>query len=446
MSKYDFGYDIQKGSTTEWAFNSVQENSRVLEIGPAVGTLTKHLKEDKQCIVDIIEIDEESGKRAARFARFSCIGLEQGDVEKDIWYAEVQDQQYDYIVILDVLEHLKNAPKLLERLKKLLKDDGVLLISVPNMAHNSIIIELYCNKFNYTDVGLLDKTHVHFYSYESLGELLHETGWHPFEKGATQLRVGENEIRNAYEDLPVGMRAALRTREYADVYQFLFKAHKKAEADCEVVLETENLPYTLYEFLALDSLNNILMKQKLNPRKELCVQIPTSSTKDVIRITPINDFCILKGLKITGITESGDEVSLSVNRTNAAQINDLFVFASADPQIFVEKPDGIVKILVNAEFLSFANDDLKWLLDFWKKILEQKDQIEELSDTQKKLYEYIDEKEKYGQELLTANMSYVSQIHNWEKYTQELLAANESYVSQIHKLEERLQSLTQSEI
>ena len=59
MSKYDFGYDIEAGSTMEWAFSIIKNNSEILELGPAIGTLTKHLKEEKNCSIDIVEIDEE---------------------------------------------------------------------------------------------------------------------------------------------------------------------------------------------------------------------------------------------------------------------------------------------------------------------------------------------------------------------------------------------------
>ena len=71
MSKYDYGYQLVEGTTTFWAYNKINEGSSVLEFGPAIGNLAKHLHEDKGCTIDIVEIDLEAGKKAARFARTS---------------------------------------------------------------------------------------------------------------------------------------------------------------------------------------------------------------------------------------------------------------------------------------------------------------------------------------------------------------------------------------
>ena len=149
MSKYDYGYTLLPNTTTAWAFSKIQENSKVLELGPAIGNLAKHLKEEKGCSIDIIEIDEESGKRAAQFARRSLIGIEEGNLEGDLWYTKLSDERYDYIVILDVLEHLKNPKQLLKKVSSLLKEEGKLLVSMPNIAHNSVLINLLNNKFKY---------------------------------------------------------------------------------------------------------------------------------------------------------------------------------------------------------------------------------------------------------------------------------------------------------
>ena len=53
MSKYDFGYNIEENRTNRWAFENVEVNSRVLELGPAGGTLTKSLYEKKKCHIDL---------------------------------------------------------------------------------------------------------------------------------------------------------------------------------------------------------------------------------------------------------------------------------------------------------------------------------------------------------------------------------------------------------
>lgn len=66
------------------------------------------------------------------------------------------------------MEHLHDPAEVLRRVKILLSDEGVILLSVPNIAHNAILLELMQNEFPYKKVGLLDDTHIHFFTYYSL--------------------------------------------------------------------------------------------------------------------------------------------------------------------------------------------------------------------------------------------------------------------------------------
>lgn len=415
MSKYDFGYEIQKGSTMEWAFGQIRNKSEVLELGPAIGTLTKHLKEKKECAVDIIEIDEESGVKAAQYARSSYIGNEKGDLEKKIWYNELRNRQYDYIVILDVLEHLRDAAEILEHLKQMLKKDGEILLSLPNVAHNSVIINLFRNKFEYTDVGLLDRTHLHFYTYESLIRLLEKVGLKAFEKKVLQLRVGEDEIMNSYSDVPIAVQAALRTREYADVYQFLFRITKRADDDRkEVPLLVENLPYTLYQCVVMNTEKKIIKREFFNPRNGIQMHLKTESEAEKLRITPMEDFCVLKNISIKGTDETGKEYRLPVDTSTAAQLEELFIFMDKDPQIFIYKPAGISSVTFEADVLTYGDSGLQFVFPLWKQNIEQKVQIEDYALTQQRLYDYIATKEEYIKEILAANTNYVDQIHQLE--------------------------------
>ena len=79
MGHYNFGFKIMDGTTMSWAENRILPNSTVLEIGPAIGCLTKALHE-KGCQVDIIEIDPEAGASASRFSRQALIGPQNGDI------------------------------------------------------------------------------------------------------------------------------------------------------------------------------------------------------------------------------------------------------------------------------------------------------------------------------------------------------------------------------
>lgn len=371
MSNYDFGYDIHAGSTMEWAINIIQSRSEILELGPAIGTLTKHLKEDKKCMVDIVEIDQEAGDRALKFARNACIGSVNGNLEYDFWYEKLKGNKYDYVVVLDVLEHLKDASEVLLRVKSLLKDDGELILSLPNIAHNSVILELLQNKFDYTKVGLLDETHLHFYTYETLCKLIQNSGLSIFEQKALQMRVGENEIKNSYQDVPMHVAAFLRTREYADVYQFLFRIKKENSDIVREKMKVSNLPYTLYQFIVLNSKAEQIWVEFINPKHKMRVRFSTSEEGDLIRITPLNDYCVIENLHIRGIDLEKNVLELDVKQTTAAVMENEYVFMDQDPQIFIEKPQGIIEIEIEGNFLSYGDESVCCVLPFWKKILEQ---------------------------------------------------------------------------
>ncbi len=145
--------------------DNIEPNSTILEFGPASGRLTRYLKEEKKCDMYIVELDEEAGKIAAQSAKDYVIG----DIQDYVWVEKFAGIQFDYILFADVLEHLTEAAKCCQRKQqKLLKPTGQICLSVPNIAHNSVIIDMINNKFEYKATGIMDNTHVHFYTKDSL--------------------------------------------------------------------------------------------------------------------------------------------------------------------------------------------------------------------------------------------------------------------------------------
>ncbi|MBP3296876.1 MAG: class I SAM-dependent methyltransferase, partial [Lachnospiraceae bacterium] len=164
MGNYDFSLDLESVNTMSVINGWIKEGSRILEFGPANGRLTKYLKEEKDCRMTIVEIDGETGREASAFAEKAYLG-EEGDIEKFKWTAETEP--FDYIIFADVLEHLHCPDRVLKEASDLLKPEGEILVSVPNITHNSILIDLINDRFDYDETGLLDRTHVHFFSYDS---------------------------------------------------------------------------------------------------------------------------------------------------------------------------------------------------------------------------------------------------------------------------------------
>jgi len=86
------------------------------------------------------------------------------------------DIKFDVIVMADILEHLINPEKTLDFfIQNYLKENGTAIISLPNIANWRIRLNLLFGRFNYTDSGILDKTHLHLYTYRTAIRLLKTT-------------------------------------------------------------------------------------------------------------------------------------------------------------------------------------------------------------------------------------------------------------------------------
>lgn len=143
----------------------------VLDIGCATGKLLENLKKNKNCQVFGIESDKEMAKEAARI----CENLICDDVES--CNLPFQKEFFDIIIFADVLEHLKRPDLLLEKLKFYIKRNGCLLISIPNIAFFLARLNLFFGKFDYVEYGIMDKTHLRFFTLKTAKRLIEESGY-----------------------------------------------------------------------------------------------------------------------------------------------------------------------------------------------------------------------------------------------------------------------------
>jgi len=223
MHKYDFDLDLATENSNSKIIKLIAPYKDVLEFGPAFGRMTRYLHDYLKCNVDIVELDQESGKHAAEFSRTACVGEDEGDIEKFEWEKKLGDSKYDYIIFADVLEHLHHPEKVLCVCKELLKEGGCILCSVPNVAHPSIIISLWNNDFTYNDVGLLDNTHVHFFTKSTFLTMVEQCGLYVERIEEISSAVGTNEIRWNYSDVPECVKNQLKFREEGEAYQYIYK-------------------------------------------------------------------------------------------------------------------------------------------------------------------------------------------------------------------------------
>lgn len=142
----------------------------ILEIGASSGYMTKIFSENNN--VDVVEIDKLASEKAALFAKEVYIGSIEDEKIKNKLI-----KKYDYIICADVLEHLVNPDVVLRFLKTKLKKGGVVLISIPNIACWNMRLDLLRGRFDYQESGLLDKTHLRFYTYNIFLKLVENCGY-----------------------------------------------------------------------------------------------------------------------------------------------------------------------------------------------------------------------------------------------------------------------------
>lgn len=144
----------------------------ILDVGCGSGALGDHLKKlNPEAIVHGVDCSTDAGAIAIhRLDSFSCIDLDNQPLPNF-------DLKFDLIILGDVLEHLKRPDLFLDNLKGLLKIDGSIILSIPNVAYYRIRRHLFLGRFNYTTTGILDKTHLRFFTFDTLSELIDSCGY-----------------------------------------------------------------------------------------------------------------------------------------------------------------------------------------------------------------------------------------------------------------------------
>lgn len=178
QNKYDykleeFKFDKNRKNDSHISIiNLVQERSTVLDIGCATGLIANILVNEKQCTVDGVEYDVEAFNICKKSQLFRNIFNFSITDKENKNFEILKKNKYDYIILADILEHLINPWDVLISIHDLLKDHGQIIISLPNIAHIDIIKGLINGNFNYNSLGLLDTTHLRFFTFKSFCDMV----------------------------------------------------------------------------------------------------------------------------------------------------------------------------------------------------------------------------------------------------------------------------------
>jgi 2-polyprenyl-3-methyl-5-hydroxy-6-metoxy-1,4-benzoquinol methylase len=153
---------------------------RVVEVGSSSGVLAREYKKlNPQCHYTGIEVDAEYADLSRRF----CDEVLHASIEN------LEDSSFDSLfpsdawIFADVLEHLVDPWRLLQRVRGRIAGDASIIACIPNVQHWSIQTRICGGRFVYQDSGLLDRTHLRWFTRLTIIDLFQSTGYRIVEGG-----------------------------------------------------------------------------------------------------------------------------------------------------------------------------------------------------------------------------------------------------------------------
>lgn len=149
-----------------------EKANSILDIGCGAGQFGRTVREMNRASELIgIELYEPAAEQAKKYYdKVYCSNVE----NLDLPYSEC----FDYVICGDILEHLSDPWDMVSRIAKMLKKDGALICSIPNIRYWKIITDLALRgRWDYADSGILDSTHLRFFTKSTFFEMLHKANY-----------------------------------------------------------------------------------------------------------------------------------------------------------------------------------------------------------------------------------------------------------------------------
>jgi len=212
-------YDFSKDSPRYELINLIEEDKGkpidILDIGCATGNTLKALKAQRPWAnLYGVEMDKGIAKEAAKYA--------------DVYVGSIEDfissskRKYDYVIMGDVLEHLLDPWVTLRDIKKnLIKPDGCLLASIPNVQNIMVVLNLLRGRFPYPSNDIINKWHLRFFTLYEIEEMLRITGFKEYSFGANLM-----DFNDGVKELIKKIKEVVNLPGYQhfEAYQFIIKA------------------------------------------------------------------------------------------------------------------------------------------------------------------------------------------------------------------------------
>lgn len=368
MSKYDFDLDLSRNSSTGLILSKIKQGSAVLEFGCANGRMTRYMKEELGCRVCIVEYDRPAYEEAVNYAVDGLCD----DILSFKWTEKFSDQTFDAILFADVLEHLAAPEQVLTKAAEFLAEGGSIYISIPNITHNDILLKAIEDRFDYTKVGLLDDTHVHFWGWKNIEELASKCGLRVKKVEGTTCLTGCTE---QYAKEPFAgdtlLYNILRERTCGEIYQFVITLDRGG-----VQTESHELPVPFIEsHIYVDTGEDFNESERIDVRAYssgkgsylLRHTIESAGKIKCVRLDPVEgQDCILRQVRI----RQGDVILHSVYH-NGIELDDGAFLQGGDPFLYAVALQKDESIVLEAEVVLAGGRYLEILKDSFAKEYEK---------------------------------------------------------------------------
>jgi len=228
VSRYETTIDLDNPNNSQTQLITlVGHDQVVLDVGCAAGDTAAMLKA-RGCTVSGVDIDPAAAEPAREIVEELVIA----DIDRNPLSEHFKAESFDAIIFGDVLEHLLDPWATLRDAVTLLRPGGRILVSIPNVAHAAVRLALLQGRWDYTDKGLLDRTHVRFFTLETVCELLEGAGLEIEVLSSTVLDpMAVQEIRLDAERLPAQVIEWARQQPEALNYQYVASARPLAPGE-----------------------------------------------------------------------------------------------------------------------------------------------------------------------------------------------------------------------
>ncbi len=168
--------DLDDNSSLKKMLSLIGKNKRVIDFGCATGYFARLLT-NRGCEVIGVEVNSKAAKVADNY----CDEVIVADLDfvslNDIFSKKISKEKFDIAIFGDILEHLRNPWKILEETRNILKPQGYVIASIPNIAHGAIRLALLQGNFEYKPLGILDNTHLRFFTRKTVEDLFEDSGY-----------------------------------------------------------------------------------------------------------------------------------------------------------------------------------------------------------------------------------------------------------------------------